>query len=273
MDSNCAFGGLWRGFIVSLDEANRCCQVYVPMLHRDLMPFKDPNDTKGGVVEDLSNYPTAQICSQIRYVKPEVGDPVFIMFECGNCENPVVISNIATCLEENTDAYIAQITGKQSGSGYSDSGILGSGELGDFVPPENASELVSAYMNAAFEVAAIPELRYVYGGRTIPTLDCSGFVCEALRRAGINIWESTGSLAPALERYGFVNIRQYVTTETGAGLQYGDILLKPNAHVEFAVSSSVMLGARSPSQPIGTKAYSNWHKWTHIMRYGGGTSQ
>ena len=97
--SDTASAGIWRGLFVSVDESNRSCQVYIPMLHRGLNPFKS-SDPKEGVVSNLSNYPTAQFSCPGVFVTPEVGDTCWVMFEQGDMNFPVVVGQIGTTLPE-----------------------------------------------------------------------------------------------------------------------------------------------------------------------------
>lgn len=98
--SDTATAGIWRGLFVSVNESTRSCQVYIPQLHKKLMPFVDPANPKGGVISDLSNYPTAYFACPGVFYTPEVGDTCWVMFEMGDVNFPVVVGQIGTSLPE-----------------------------------------------------------------------------------------------------------------------------------------------------------------------------
>lgn len=92
--------GYWRGLFVSVDEGSRSAQVFIPMLHKKLMPFNDPSNPKSGVISDLSNYPTAYFACPGVFVTPEVGDACWVVFENGDPNFPIVVGQLGTTLPE-----------------------------------------------------------------------------------------------------------------------------------------------------------------------------
>ena len=66
-----------------------------------------------------------------------------------------------------------------------------------------------------------------------PDFDCSSLVAYCFHNAGftdIPYTAYTGNLARYLELAGFTNVKSLVNVNTGAGLQYGDILLTVTKH-------------------------------------------
>ena len=108
--------GIFRGYFVAVNETDRISQVFIPTLHRKLMPFKDC-DPKAGLVEgiDLKEYPLATFCCPGVFVTPEVGDTAWIAFENGDPRFPIVIGQIGTALPEGD--VVTAIYGGGTGTG------------------------------------------------------------------------------------------------------------------------------------------------------------
>lgn len=108
--------GIFRGYFVSVNEADRISQVFIPTLHRKLMPFKNC-DPKAGLVDgiDLKAYPLATFCCPGVFVTPSVGDTAWIAFENGDPKFPVVIGQIGTALPEGD--VVTAIYGGGNGGG------------------------------------------------------------------------------------------------------------------------------------------------------------
>lgn len=122
--------GIYRGFFVAVSESSRFAQIFVPTLHRKLMPFKTPSNPKDGIKEgiDLKNYPLAQFACPGVFVTPEIGDTAWIAFENGDPNYPIVIGQIGTALPEG-DVITAIYGGGNGGGGGLDSGTSGGGYL------------------------------------------------------------------------------------------------------------------------------------------------
>lgn len=107
--------GIFRGYFVSVNEADRISQVFIPTLHRKLMPFKNC-DPKAGLIDgiDLKAYPLATFCCPGVFVTPSVGDTAWIAFENGDPKFPVVIGQIGTALPEGD--VVTAIYGGGTGS-------------------------------------------------------------------------------------------------------------------------------------------------------------
>ena len=118
------FDGLYRAIVIEAVDtptdsknsnvAQKSCRLYIPALHREQMPFKlsDSGEIQGCIFDltpeenkqndsltmQKENYPIAQVCSWGVCPQFTMGEQVWIMFENGDSEFPVVIGNLAATL-------------------------------------------------------------------------------------------------------------------------------------------------------------------------------
>ena len=130
--SDKATAGIWRALVVETKD-NGKASVYIPALHKDQMPFNDPESpTQGLISEDpttkelvtssgrklsmkLQDYPIAnQCCWQVRS-DLKTGDAVWVMFENGDVNYPVILGSLGKSLPGMT-AGVAGITSQATGN-------------------------------------------------------------------------------------------------------------------------------------------------------------
>lgn len=91
----------------------------------------------------------------------------------------------------------------------------------------------------AVQIANDPSHGYNQSARYGPDFDCSSLVSYCLQQSGFNIdphGTATSNLARKLFDLGFTNVINDIDINTGAGLQYGDILLTVvRHHTEFSL--------------------------------------
>lgn len=82
-----------------------------------------------------------------------------------------------------------------------------------------------------------------------PDYACSSFVADCYIRAGVNFGCTCGAvytkdMRKLFTAHGFKDVTGRVNLKTGAGLQVGDVLVKPGSHTEIYVGSGKLAGAR-----------------------------
>lgn len=120
-----ATSGVFRAIIVSpLDDGR--ARVFIPTLQRNTNPFVDPTNPASGVIEGCeTGYPIANgSCWSVR-TPLSTGDPVWIAFENGNSEYPIMLGNIASSVPEYTEGVFGSGDSYSSGSYYEGSGTTG----------------------------------------------------------------------------------------------------------------------------------------------------
>lgn len=106
--SDKAMAGIWRAFVVDISE-DTAVSVYIPALHREQMPFKDASNPKAGLLEEVEgnkagtkmrkcDYPKAQMCAWQMRTQLSVGDAVWVMFENGDANYPVIMGQLGATL-------------------------------------------------------------------------------------------------------------------------------------------------------------------------------
>lgn len=114
-----------------------------------------------------------------------------------------------------------------------------------------------------------------------PDYDCSSLVIHCLDIAGFPMSKNgatyTGNMATALRKCGFVNVRNRVNVNTGAGLLAGDVLLNESYHTAIMVSSTKAVAAHdnydgktgdSSGKEINVYKYKNYSRgWQYVFRY------
>lgn len=118
-----------------------------------------------------------------------------------------------------------------------------------------------------------------------PDYDCSSFVIEAYRQAGVPLKEAganyTGDMYAAFRACGFEDVTADVDLNNGAGLRYGDVLHSHNSgkqHAALYAGGGKIVHARSSEgnnltgdqsgNEIRVQPY--YGPWDHVLRYTGG---
>lgn len=116
-------GGIYRAVVIEFIKDSvegktlKSARVYIPALHREQMPFNiDEEGVISGCIFDESNesqlnmskydYPIAQICSWNVCAELKVGDPVWIIFENGDIEFPIIVGSLGSSLPEISQVSI-----------------------------------------------------------------------------------------------------------------------------------------------------------------------
>lgn len=97
--SDVAMGGVYRAYIVKqLSDGN--AHVFIPTLHRKLMPFKDPSSPSSGIIEGCeTRYPIANACCWKVRTPLKEGDVVWVTFENANANHPIMLGNFGTMVD------------------------------------------------------------------------------------------------------------------------------------------------------------------------------
>lgn len=113
-----ATSGIWRALIVK-EISQGVYSVYIPSLHKGEMPFKNIENPKEGLFEydengkfteatlhmSINDYPKANSCVWMGRTPISSGDTVWVMFENGDINYPVIMgqigSNVADMLNAN----------------------------------------------------------------------------------------------------------------------------------------------------------------------------
>ena len=135
----------------------------------------------------------------------------------------------------------------------------------------------------AVAIAADETHGYDQTNRWGPDYDCSAFVITAWEQAGVPVKSSgatnTRNIYTIFKNCGFIDVTADVNLSTGSGLQRGDIVLKPAAHVEMWTGSQLVgasinenggiTGGQTGDQTgkeIRLTDYWNY-PWTYVLRY------
>lgn len=108
---------------------------------------------------------------------------------------------------------------------------------------------VEKYVNKAIEIANNNKHGYSQINRWgNPDYDCSGLVITVVENSGIKVKKYgasyTGNMYNSFLKAGFKDVTRTVNLKSGKGLQKGDILLRPNSHVEIYIGNNLNVGAR-----------------------------
>ena len=119
-NNDVAMAGLWRGWVVQT-FSDGMARVFMPTLQRQLMPFKNINNPSEGIKEGCEgNYVIANsIWWKVR-TELKVGDPVWIMFENGNANFPIIMGLFGSAVPLASEFY-----------GTTGSSVPGSATFGD----------------------------------------------------------------------------------------------------------------------------------------------
>ena len=123
-----------------------------------------------------------------------------------------------------------------------------------------------------------------------PDYACSSFVADCYIKSGVIFGKKcneiyTKDMKDLFQRAGFIDVTAKVNLKTGAGLEAGDVLLKPGSHTEIYAGNGKIIGARGNAQSgkpengkpgdqtggeISEATYYNL-PWTVVLRYTGKT--
>ena len=119
---------------------------------------------------------------------------------------------------------------------------------------------------------------------------CSSMIIDAYEHVGVPV--RTAGANKTADMYGFflangfTDVTKSINLKTGAGLQRGDVLVKPGKHTEIYVGNGLLCGARGnansghaengyPGDQTGGEimisGYFNF-PWKYVLRYGEGSS-
>ena len=89
--ANLGTGGIWRAVVIK-DNDDGTAYVYIPALHKSMNPFKDKS-------LKADEFPKAmKVAWQVR-TKLKKEDPIWIIFENGNGQHPMIVGQLGTTLK------------------------------------------------------------------------------------------------------------------------------------------------------------------------------
>ena len=139
-------------------------------------------------------------------------------------------------------------------------------------------------VNFAVGIAYDDRHGYSQDNRWGPNYDCSSLMIQSWENAGVPVKSAgatyTGNMYDVFTRCGFTDVTNQVNTSTGAGLQYGDVLLNDVHHTAMYIGNNQIVhasvnelgrarGGQSGDQTgreICVRSYYNY-PWNHILRF------
>lgn len=118
-----AAAGIWRAFVIQevLDDPASRYYVYIPQLHRKNFPFESSGEemtVRGDIT--LTDYPMATAACWAVRSSLKTGDAVWLVFENGDINYPVILGQFATCVP----------TYEEAAAMYSSASAAASNEMG-----------------------------------------------------------------------------------------------------------------------------------------------
>lgn len=139
-------------------------------------------------------------------------------------------------------------------------------------------------VNFAVGIAYDDSHGYSQDNRWDPDYDCSSLMIQSWENAGVPVKSNgatyTGNMYDVFTRCGFTDVTNQVNTSTGAGLQYGDVLLNDVHHTAMYIGNNQIVhasinekgsahGGQSGDQTgreICVRSYYNY-PWNHVLRF------
>ena len=139
-------------------------------------------------------------------------------------------------------------------------------------------------VNFAVGIAYDDRHGYSQDNRWGPDYDCSSLMIKSWENAGVPVKSAgatyTGNMYDVFTRCGFTDVTSQVNTSTGAGLQYGDVLLNDVHHTAMYIGNNQIVhasinekgsahGGQSGDQTgreICVRSYYNY-PWNHVLRF------
>ena len=118
--SDNAISGVWRAYVVK-PLSDGSAHIFIPTLHRGLMPFTDISSPSTGIIEGCENsYPIANSCCWKVRTPLTTGDVVWVTFENANSRHPIILGNFGSMVDI-----------VQPGTGSAGGAYLGDGTTGN----------------------------------------------------------------------------------------------------------------------------------------------
>lgn len=136
-----ALHGIYRANVIEAEDYS--ARIYIPALHKSQMPFKNMSNpsegiettdeglittSEGTLAMKLHDYPLAPLSSMFAVFPLSTGDAVWVVFENGDANYPVIVGQLGSTLPEND---FAQMLASSNGSENGEGGTYGDGSYVD----------------------------------------------------------------------------------------------------------------------------------------------
>lgn len=153
----------------------------------------------------------------------------------------------------------------------------------------SGSDTIKKAVEWAVGIANDDSHGYDQDSRWGPDYDCSSLLIQAWQNVGVPVKTNgatyTGNMYDVFIGCGFKNVTSQVNLSTGAGVQYGDVLLNVADHTAMSIGNGQIVQASinefnkptggqpgdQTGQEIWTRSYYNY-PWDYVLRYPGGGS-
>ena len=104
--------------------------------------------------------------------------------------------------------------------------------------------MINKAVKLATDIANNDKHGYCQTNRWSPDFDCSSIIIHCLNSVGLeNKATFTGNMYTELKKIGFKDVKKDVDTNTGRGIQSGDIVLEPNKHTFLCIGNNKIVEA------------------------------